>query len=394
VLQQAAVATIPWMVQRSGEWLRAPRAGFAAALLVALYAPLSLSAQVALSDALFAVLVAATALCFCRALASGRTRAFVVAGALAGIALAQRSSGAALLAAGIVALLLTRPRAHLRPCLAFSAAFATVVGLAGLKNRFDYGSFNVVQGTGIHLFCRVGAVDRRLPDTPEARWLLATARKHGMTNLFGSQAGWRLDALLIEKEKLSPAEADAVLEVVARQALLADPWRTTQRTWKSMTRAVSPDDPVRYELSSALRRSAVARLEPRIAALWDHHPEALASARALLPSYPPHAADDDPRFSFLETWARSSRCWCGSWILFALLLLGLFGLVRRDAAQVFLAGAAFAQLAASALGDAPFAGHFDPVAPLFLLSTASALTAIRHSMRAARSAPRISSIRE
>jgi hypothetical protein len=389
VLQQAAVAAIPWMVQRSCEWLGAPRAGFAAALLAALYLPLSLAAQVALTDALFSALFAATALLACRAVATGRCAAFAAAGAMAAAAMAQRSSGVALAAAGLVALAFTRPRAHVRAILAFAAAFAGVLGLVCLKNRLDYGAFNLVQGAGIHFYCRVAVVERALPDTPEAHRLRRLASEAGFASPLFPQAGWRLHTQLVEREKLSHEKADELLLQVAKQALLSNPWRTLKLTWRSMRRAVQPADGTHYALGGVLRPSDGARAERKVEEAWERSPTALATTHRLLPDYPPRAQDDDPRYGLLAAWGRHSRFWCGSWILHALLLLGLLGLYRRDAALVFLSGAAFAQLAATAFGEAPWVGHLDPAVPLLFSAFAIALCPRRttSSEEAARDLP-------
>jgi len=370
VLQQAAVATIPWMVLRCGERLAAPRAGFAAALAAALYAPLSFSAQGALSDALFAVGFVATAFLVCRALALGRAVSWLPAGAMAAIAMAQRSSGIALAAGVVVALLLTAPRRHARSLATFLAAFAATIGLVCLKNRLDFGSFHLVQGAGIHLFCRVAVVERELPDTPEARRIEEVARAAGLGTPLFDQAGWRLHGLLQEREKLTREAADELLYAASTQAMLSDPWRAVRLTWGSMSRAVARADAVSQSLGGILRPRDYSRLQGVIAEAWERSPIRLGIARRLLPDYPPRAADDDPRYRWLAAWGRASRIWGGAWILHALLLLGVLGLVHRDAALVFLTGAPFAHLTATAIGDRPWTGHFDAVAPLFLLALA------------------------
>jgi hypothetical protein len=154
-----------------------------------------------------------------------------------------------------------------------------------------------------------------------------------------------------------------------------------------MERAVGRVDPVHYALDDALRPDGFA-LRDRDESFAAGHPAAhYEHMRALLPSYPPRATQDDLRFGVIQWWSRASRAWCGAWILYALLALGLLGVIQRDAALVFLTGAAFAQLAASALGDKPWPGHFDPVAPLFLAALAIAART-RRSESAATSAAR------
>ncbi|MBL8840033.1 MAG: hypothetical protein JNL90_00710 [Planctomycetes bacterium] len=375
VLQQACVAAIPWLTLRCGELLGRPRVGFVAALLTALHAPLSLFAQTAMSDSLFAFLVAASSYWFVRALAARRASgggdasgasgggSAWLAGALAVGAVAQRSSGVALLAAAVVALLLSRPRAHAPLLLRYLAGAALMLAAVLAKNFVDYGRVTLVEGRGIHLFCRVAARERAFPPTPEVERLEALARRNGHESLAFPQAGWRLHALLIEQERLDPDSADALLETAALQALRVDPRRSFALTIDSMVQNVAREDAASYTIRSVWERAEWERFEARTERLWAGYLDRVELGRRLLPPYPPRAAADDARVRLLQLWSRHARAWCGGWLLLALLACGAIGLWRRDPALLFCAGLPFAQVAASAIGEIPFAGHFDPVVP-------------------------------
>ncbi len=374
VLQQLAVASIPWLVLRCGEQLERPRIGFVAAMLTALHAPLSLFAQSAQSDSLFAFLIALTSYWVVRAMTTRRPGAAWLAGALAIGAVAQRSSGVALIAAIGVAVLLTHPRRDAPLLGRFLCGAALMLGLVLTRNRLDFGSFALVKGSGIHLFCRVAGLERELPDTLEARQLEALGRASGMPSLFVGQAGWRLHQLLLEHEQLTPEQADQRLGVVAMQALAADPWRSARLTVDSMITSVGRCDPAQYTIGATWTLDAFARFEAKSASTWSASPERFAKALELLPPYAPRSIDEGRSVRLLRAWSRLSRAWCGGWILIALFASGLIGLVRRDRALLFCAGLPFAQLAASAIGDIPFPGHFDPVVPITWLALLLAAT--------------------
>jgi hypothetical protein len=387
VIQQLAIVVVPWLVLRAGEAVGRPTAGFVASLATSLYAPLSLFAHVALSDSLFAACFVATACGLCEAVgAPGRVPArrattWVVSGVLAALTIALRSSGVALVAAAAVAALLTRPRAHLGGLVLFAVGFAATLGLVLARNHARFESWRLVQGGGIHLFCRVAVTDGVVADTADARELASVAQRHGLDSLLVEQSGWTLHALL-RRDGRSDEEADALLEKVAWQTLAEQPWRSVRNTWRSMAQAVARVDPLLYVLDGTLRpaRFAAWDADPKLAA--GHAPDHFKRMRSLLPPYAPIAADDDPRFDWIESWSRRSRAWCGEWLLWALLAIGLLGLVRRDTALVLLAGAPFAQLAASAIGDRPSPVHFDPAAPVAMLAITVAVCSVISRRRA------------
>lgn len=386
VLQQACVVAIPWLVLRSGERLGRPRAGVGAALLTALHAPLSLFAQSALSDSLFAFLLALAGYAFVRAWTRSLRREWWLAGALAAGAMALRSSGVALLAAAAVALLagaLVRrePRLLRFSLLHFSLGFASMLALVLAKNRYDFGRATLVDGDGIHLFCRAAALEGRFPPTPEVARLERVAAAGGLPSLFVPQAGWRLHQLLLEHEKLSATDADDLLATAARQALLLDPWRSARLTLASMVTAVRPANALGYTIGSGLDAESARRHAERTRATWSASPERFAKALALLPPYPPDLRRTDLRARLIAGLAHGARAWGGAWVLVALLGAGVIGLLRRDPPLLFFAGLPIAQLAASAIGEVPFAGHFDPVVPATWLTLALAVAALRAPRR-------------
>lgn len=401
VLQQACVAAIPWLTLRCGELLGRPRLGFVAALLTALHAPLSLFAQTAMSDSLFAFLVAASSYWFVRALATrsaggagdasgggGGASSAWLAGALAVGAVAQRSSGIALLAAAVVALLLSRPRAHAPLLLRFLAGAALMLAAVLAKNWIDYERVTLVEGRGIHLFCRVAARERVFPRTPEVERLEALARRDGRESLAFPQAGWRLHTLLVKQEQLAPEAADALLETAALQAMRVDPWRSIALTVDAMARNVARVDAASYTILSVWDRAAWERFEARTERIWANHRDRVERGRGLLPPYPPRASTDAAPVQLLQLWSRHARDWCGGWLLIALLVCGVVGLLQRDAVLLFCAGLPFAQVAASAIGEIPFAGHFDPVVPATWLALLLASARLVESMRGRRDAAR------
>lgn len=382
VLQHAGVALIPWLVLRCGERLGRPRSGLLAALLVALHAPLSLFAQSAQTDSLFAFLLAWSTFEFVRALTDPDRRGGWRAGALAAGAMALRSSGIALVAAGLVALLVSHPWRERRLLLKFSFGFAVAFALVLTKNRFDYGRATLVDGDGIHFFCRVAGVERSLPRTPEVERLERAAAAGGMPSLFVPQAGWALHRLLQQHEYLSGTAADDLLREVALSALFADPWHSTTLTLQSMVRAVGPADVLNYTIGSSVDAASDQRHRERTRAAWSASPERMELALALLPPSTPSAEPGSRAVALLSHWAQASRRGGGAWVLVALVVAGLIGLVRRDPALLFCSGLPVAQLAASALGEVPFVGHFDPVVPatwLALLLAGAAL--FPHQMR-------------
>ncbi len=382
VLQQACVALIPWFVLRSGERLGRPRVGFVAALLCALHAPLSLFAQSAQTDSLFAFVVAWSGFAFVRALTDPAGRGGAWAGALAAAAMALRSSGIAIVAAVAVALLLSHPWRQRRLLGRFALGFAVFFGLILAKNRFDYGRATLVDGDGIHLFCRVAAVERELPRTPEVERLERVAAAGGQPSLFVPQAGWRIHRLLQQQEKLAATAADDLLREVALSALAADPWRSTALTVQSMVRAVGPGDVLGYTIGSSVDAESDSRHRKRTIATWSTSPERMERALALLPPSAPSAEPGSRAVALLSRWARLSRRGGGAWLLVALVAAGVVGLLRRDAALLFCAGLPVAQLAASAIGEVPFVGHLDPVVPATWLALLLAAVAFApHQMR-------------
>lgn len=326
-----------------------------------------------MSDSLFAFLLALTGFWFVRALRSGSASHGWLAGALAAGAMAQRSSGVALVAAAVVALLCTGPRRHLRLLLHFLGGFLAMLLLVLTRNNLEYGRFTMVDGDGIHLFCRVAAVEKRLADTPEAHRIERLARENGVDVFAVSQAGWRLHRLLREKEGLSQRQADELLGCVARQALWLDPWRSVKLTVGSMVSALERRNPVNYVLNGCISPATFAANHRRAVEAWSASLDRFAVAEALLPAYPPRADEGDSRVRFVRAWARASRQWTGAWVLVGLLVVGVTGLVRRAAATIFFAGLPIAPLAASGIGEIPFPGHFDAVVPATWLALLRAL---------------------
>jgi hypothetical protein len=382
LLQQACVVLIPWFVLRCGERLGRPGVGLLAALLVALHAPLSLFAQSAQSDSLFAFLLAWCTFEWIRTLADPAGRGGWRAGALAALAMALRSSGIALVAAAVVAVLFSHPWRLRRPLAGFLAGFALLLALVLAKNRFDCGRATLVDGDGIHLFCRVAGVDRVLPATPEAARLERLAAFDGLPSPFVPQAGWKLHRLLQEREKLSATAADDLLRDVALDALAIDPWRSARLTLESMVRTVGPGDVLAYTVGSSVDAASDMRHRERTVATWSRSPERMARALELLPPVAPRAESGSRAAALLAAFACASRGHGGAWVLVALLFAGLLGLLLRDPALLFFSGLPVAQVAASALGEVPFPGHFDPVVPAtWLTLLLSAAELFDHQMR-------------
>jgi hypothetical protein len=360
-IQQATVVANVYMTSRIGEMLGRPWVGWCAAWLTALYLPIGLFAQTAQTESLYIFYVVFAAFLLVKGTVQGSTVIVLGSGAMAAMALAQRSVGISVAASVLAATWLARGNRRLWITACFLSSFLAVIGAFVVKNHYQYGRTNLVAGTGIHLFGRVAMVDRSLPDTPQAREILEVGREAGLASVLFDNAGWILFDHMTQAQGRPGTEADDLLRTVALQTFAADPLRTARMTIWSMGKIVETTWPIG-------------------AHLWCFRPEDypwkreeieryLGRMRDVLPMYPPQAKLGDWPFDLMSWWEAIVRHWRGEWILIAMFVACVAGLLLRDRWILLFSLLSISQIAASAMGDQPVPRYLEPSMIPFFLAT-------------------------
>ena len=370
LIQQAGVVAVVWMLLRIGELLDRRWAGYAASWMAALYLPLGLFAQTLQTESLYILFVVACMYCIARSWASGHGGWMLCAGGLAGLAMAQRAVGIVIPAVFLLASWIGTDKLRLRNSVLFLMAFGCVTALFVVKNGFQYGRFNLVMGTGIHLFQRIAVVDQWTPDTEESRLLRKIAAATGYDTIFFMNAGWHFSVELVQKMRLTSTEANALLRTVALQTFAADPLRAMGKTVWAMCRIMNPVNPIQGHLGGGLRPEGFQAFTEYEAETWKRWPEPHRAMQALISPYPPPATLGEWPFALIENWAKAVLIWRGSgWLVVMALTFGA-GVLWRNREILFFSGLALAQLAAAAIGDQPLTRYVEPSMPPWFLALA------------------------
>lgn len=370
VIQQASLVTSVWLVLRIMEVAGRPRLGVVASSLVALYLPLYSYAQTSQSESFFVLFSLACTYATVRSWAGIGSRSSLAAGVLAGLTVAQRTLGSAIVGAIALTLAVGRIAEKTRFLRRFSAGFAAIVLIFIANNVVHHHAPRLVGGTGLHMFGRIAVVDRCLPDTVEARRVQEIAQRHGMTDVLISMAGWRLHPILAWDEGLGPAPADRLLLRVSLQCWMERPLSMTWHTWDAMRQMTAWESARGYLLWGGLRPDGFEQHAAFSEDAWKWDPETLHRLRAELAPYRSPELLGSWAYDVLEEWSDASASLVrGPWVIPALVLTLLVGLWRRHAIVLLTSSAAMGQLVAAALGDAPFPRYWDPAVPFFMMST-------------------------
>lgn len=377
VLQQLSTVWMIWLVVRLGELLARPGLGLVAGVLLALYLPFYAYAQTSQSESFF--IFFSTLSCFfaIRGLTQARQWDFAWAGLFAGLAIAQRTVGVALPVALVGACLLGRTRQRFaRMGLFLGVVVLTLAGFVA-KNTLYHGTAILAGGTGLHLFGRIATVDKRLPDTPEARQITEASARHGVPDPLFENAGWRLHWWLMDSG-LNDRQADRLLTTVALQVHLLEPVASLKGTFTSMISMAWWADPAGYILWRGLRPEQFARHVAISDEVWQADMPTLRAMRSQLPPYPGQARLGNWVYTLLEWWGIGSILLLrGAWVIPAMLCGCLIAALSRHTPLLFLAGLPCIQMFATAMGDMPVARYWDPCVPAFVLGTLLASREVR-----------------
>ena len=376
LIQQAAIVAAVTLLSRVGGMLGMPKAGLFMGLACALYLPLYHFAQTSQQESIYVFYVACCTYFAVRGWSRGKVLDLAIAGAFAGLSVAQRSIGLAVLGTLVLSMLLGRGENRWRGMAAAIAAYTLVIAVFLGINKLHHGSARLVKGTGIHLFGRVAMIEKTVADTAESRRLRKLLSEQGVEELFFENAGWSFHPLLRWKAGLGADEADALLKTVALQTLQEDPWRTIQGSIRSIRFATDNHYPIGYLLWGGLRPEGFDAHCAGTLKAWKDSNELIRAAELLLPYR------GEPKFGawvydFFEYWgAMGSWLWRGLWVLIAMPLLCVFGLVRRNRVLLLFSGLALAQMIAMAMGDQPKPRYWDPCVPFFAIAVVLAVSEI------------------
>jgi len=388
VIQQASAVAVTYFVLRIGEVCDRPRLGWIAAFVTALYVPLGLFAQSAQTETLSVFLVAASCLLLSIGMqqpweggVAGLSPLFA-SGAVAGIAVAQRTVNVALPLAAFVAIWTIARPGSFKASAAYGIGIVAVLGLFVGKNVYQYGHATLVEGTGIHLYGRVAMIEQSAPDTRDVRLLREVAQKDGLDGIFFPNAGWALAIALSRHARMDDSQADRFLRSVALSAFADDLPRTVWLTYTSMKSMVQPVNTGAAHFWGGLRPETYARFEEVAESSWRQFPREYQQQRDRFPGYPPPAALGTRVFDVFDTWAAFlQRVIKGTWNIWAMLAVGVVGLIWRKWQLVFFAGLPLLLLAMAAFGDQPFARYWEVAVPWFVLGVLLGGEAILSSMR-------------
>jgi hypothetical protein len=180
-------------------------------------------------------------------------------------------------------------------------------------------------------------------------------------------AAWRLHAVLAYEAGLGAEAADDLLRRVALQAHMTHPWTALKNTFASMTLSVARVESTAYLLWGGLRPEVFDEHFAVVQGPWLGYPAFTAMVNEL----PPHASSAPMGnwvFSLMEWWSSASTLLRGAWVIPAMLLAGLVGLLRRDVVILVSAATAFGALFLAAVGDMPVERYWDPAVPFFVMA--------------------------
>lgn len=373
LLQQIGTVFAVWCTVRIAATAGRPWLTAVAGTVVATYVPLYCFAQTSQSESFYIAFSMASCWLAVRGWTRDCTRDFAWSGLLAGVAIAQRTVGYAIPAAVLLALLIGRTRRRLPRAALFLAGMVAVLGCFVAKNWLHHGHPIVVGGRGLHLFGRVAMVDKWLPDTPEAQRVREVSAKNGFPDPLFQNAGWRLQGWLQWGEGMPPRETDALLTKVAMQVHLTRPVQSLALTLREMANMARVADPMSHVLWNGLRPEHFAAHVKITDDVWGFDPEKLSATRARLTPYPGRPVLGERVYDVLETAAVVTVLPRGVWVIPAMILAWLLGVLLRDPTVLLAAGLPFAQMFATAIGDQPYERYWDPCVPPFVLAVLLAL---------------------
>jgi hypothetical protein len=368
-IEQACCIAVVSMLARLGAILRQPWAGLLASLLAVFSLPLWLYAQGAQSEVLYVFLAILAIFLFLKGSAAGRESFGLASGVASGLAFGCRTVGAALVAAVLAAIWIARGERRLRRTAGLTAGVALAVAALSFTNLRRFGTSSLVNGGGIHMFDRVALLERSLPDTPECRALQRLNAEKGKRpdTVFYRYAGWDL-FFLLQRQGLSPKQADRFLSKVSVQALLSDPWRTLVLTIQSIRTSAVGDDSVLWTLcAGSVGRQEFETVRVRSMHDWangeylDHY----RMVEAMLPPYPPRLALGAWFDRLVQWWDGCRWFWRGDWTLCALVVVCVYAVARRSAPTLLFSWVALAQIVATAIGEEPMGRYWDTSIPMF-----------------------------
>jgi len=372
-IEQACCVAIVSMLSRLGAILGRPWAGFLSALLAVLALPLWLYAQGAQSEVLYVFLAILAIFLFLKGSVAGRasslTTYVLASGVASGLAFGCRTVGVVLVASVLAAIWIARGERRLRRTAGFVGGVAIAVATLSFTNLRRFGTPSLVNGGGIHMFDRIALLEQSLPDTTECRALqrLNAAKGKRKETVFYRYAGWDL-FFLLQRQGLSPAQADRFLSKVSVQALLADPWRTLTLTIGSIRTSAVGDDSVLWMLcAGSVGPTEFETVRARSMHDWangeylDHY----RMVESMLPPYPPRLALGAWFDGLVQWWDGCRWLWRGDWTLCALVVVCVLAVVLRSAPTLLFSWVAMAQIVATAIGEEPMGRYWDTSIPMF-----------------------------
>lgn len=398
VFQHALGVASTLLLHRLGVLTGAPRAGFAAGLLYALFLPAAIYCQLVLSESLFVFLVIACVACFLRWWPTkgnpgdGRDdwRWLLGTGIALGAACLVRYP--ALLFGGVLTLgawlrggSLAR---HARVALLLLGPPLLLLIATVVHNGLWFGHYTFTDASGRHLSNRLWAFEQRFdPGEEHGARILALCRESGI-DFTAPSAWWNYHRALRVGGDLGPAEADRLIRDMAIGTILRDPWAYLSATPLALAALIVLEDnwaPPLDTLLDAGRWHGWVKgwsTTPESADTLYIPPAVFEARRALVErlgigATRPAAGALGPA---LRAWDHLPR-WDGAlaWLLvFAWLVMAAGG--RRE--QRLLAGVALALLLTGALSEYPFPRYRQPVIPFALLLLTSAIAFGWHGLTA------------
>jgi hypothetical protein len=396
VLQQASVVASTWFLLRIGAVLECPKVGWAAALMSALYVPLGLFAQSAQSETLAVFYMTASTYFLIRGIQCRSGRAALQAGTFGALCVAQRTPFAAVPIAAMIAVWIGRSTSRVRTTAIYTAAFVVVLFAFAAKNQWQFGTWRLVDGVGIHLFGRVAMLEKRGPDTPAMRMVLEVGKDAGFDNVFFENAGWALWWPLTLRAGGDPFAADAILRRAAIDAMTADPGHSLRLTIESMVGMARPLASVNWEhFWGGLHPETYEQFMKTAASSWMSQPGEYIRRYNSFPGYPPRAKLGTAPFEWMDRWITVTQLLCkGTWTLVLLALIGLWGLWRRHYVLILTSATCLGLLAAAAIGDQPVARYWEVALPMMFLAWCACAADLARSLRRVRlDAPRLVTFR-
>lgn len=240
LLQQILLVGSIWLILKCGQLIGKPKTGWIAALIMALYFPGYMMAQIAQTEVIYVFWVLLFCYSFLTWFRFNKRKYAILSGCSIGLALTTRTVATGPIIGALIILLFAligwKWRYHLRDFKSritntvIIISCATVFVFSGLlKNHWQHDSFTLARGTGLHLFNRIAAMNETMAECEEKRVIEAMAKYANLDPILQKDAGWKLYGTMLDS--MTPDQVDDTFKSLVFKTWKENPIRTIKNTW-------------------------------------------------------------------------------------------------------------------------------------------------------------------